>query len=126
MWQQVVENADVLCIDVRECLKEIGQILKRVPSIFFCGFDNAVDRRTGRGNQQAFKRALRHFPVSRMKPPPVRIRCFGIVLALAVGRTSVTDNRGTTSIAYEAVSDRVTSVTDPVTGTISYTLINDN
>jgi YD repeat-containing protein len=45
----------------------------------------------------------------------------------ANGRTSsVTDNRGTTSIAYEAGSDRVHSVTDPVTGTISYTLINDN
>lgn len=42
----------------------------------------------------------------------------------ANGRTeSVTDNRGTTSIAYEAGCDRVSSVTDPVTGTISYTYL---
>lgn len=40
----------------------------------------------------------------------------------ANGRTvSVTDNRGTTSMAYEAGCDRVASITDPVTGTISYT-----
>jgi RHS repeat-associated protein len=38
------------------------------------------------------------------------------------GRTdSVTDNRGTTTIAYESGNDRVSSVTDPVTGTIGYT-----
>ena len=37
------------------------------------------------------------------------------------GRTSsVTDNRGTTSMGYEAGDDRLTSVTDPVTGTTSY------
>lgn len=34
---------------------------------------------------------------------------------------SVTDNRGTTSLAYESGCDRVSSVTDPITGTISYT-----
>ncbi len=40
----------------------------------------------------------------------------------ANGRTaSVTDNRGTTSIAYETNNDRVASVTDPITGTIEYT-----
>ena len=33
---------------------------------------------------------------------------------------SVTDNRGTTSLTYEAGSDRVSSVTDPVTGTLTY------
>ena len=38
------------------------------------------------------------------------------------GRTfTVADNRGTTTIAYENGSDRVHSVTDPVTGTIAYT-----
>ena len=38
------------------------------------------------------------------------------------GRTeSVTDNRGTTTMAYLSGTDRVASVTDPVTGTISYT-----
>lgn len=38
------------------------------------------------------------------------------------GRTvSVTDGRGTTTMAYEAGCDRVHSVTDPVTGTTSYT-----
>ncbi|BDI28739.1 hypothetical protein CCAX7_007900 [Capsulimonas corticalis] len=41
------------------------------------------------------------------------------------GRTqTVTNNRGTTSISYEAGSDRVHSVTDPITGTISYTYLN--
>jgi RHS repeat-associated protein len=40
----------------------------------------------------------------------------------ANGRTeSVTDNRGTTTLAYETGNDRVASVTDPVTGTVSYT-----
>lgn len=40
----------------------------------------------------------------------------------ANGRTStVTDNRGTTAMTYEAGCDRVASVTDPVTGTTSYT-----
>ena len=40
----------------------------------------------------------------------------------ANGRTeSVTDNRGTTTLAYEANRDAVTSVTDPVTGATSYT-----
>lgn len=40
----------------------------------------------------------------------------------ANGRTStVTDGRGTTTIAYEAGCDRVASVTDPVTGTTGYT-----
>ena len=40
----------------------------------------------------------------------------------ANGRTySVQDNRGTTTMAYEAGCDRVHSVTDPVTGTTSYT-----
>ena len=40
----------------------------------------------------------------------------------ANGRTeSVTDNRGTTSLAYETRNDRVASVTDPVTGAVSYT-----
>jgi hypothetical protein len=34
---------------------------------------------------------------------------------------SVTDNRGTTTLAYETASDRVSSVTDPVTGAVSYT-----
>jgi YD repeat-containing protein len=34
---------------------------------------------------------------------------------------SVTDNRDTTSLAYENASDRVSSVTDPVTGAVSYT-----
>ncbi|GAI97112.1 unnamed protein product, partial [marine sediment metagenome] len=34
---------------------------------------------------------------------------------------SVTDNRGTTAIAYETDCDRVASVTDPETGTVSYT-----
>lgn len=38
------------------------------------------------------------------------------------GRTeSVTDNRGTTAMTYETGCERVSSVTDPVTGTISYT-----
>ena len=38
------------------------------------------------------------------------------------GRTlTVTDNRGTTTTAYEDGNDRVHSVTEPVTGTISYT-----
>ena len=38
------------------------------------------------------------------------------------GRTlSVRDNRGTTTMAYEAGCDRVSSVTDPVTGTTGYT-----
>jgi YD repeat-containing protein len=38
------------------------------------------------------------------------------------GRTeSVTDDRGTTTMAYESGNDRVASVTDPVTGTVSYT-----
>jgi RHS repeat-associated protein len=38
------------------------------------------------------------------------------------GRTeSVTDNRGTTTLAYETGNNRVGSVTDPVTGTVSYT-----
>jgi len=38
------------------------------------------------------------------------------------GRTeSVADNRGTTTMAYEPGNDRVSRVTDPVTGTISYT-----
>ena len=38
------------------------------------------------------------------------------------GRTqSVTDNRGTTSIAYETGGDRVASVSDPVSGTMAYT-----
>src|SRR5207244_2222066 len=37
------------------------------------------------------------------------------------GRTeSVQDNRGSTLIAYEAGSDRVSSVTDPVTGAVGY------
>ena len=40
----------------------------------------------------------------------------------ANGRTqSVTNNRGTTTFAYETGNDRVSSVTDPVTGAISYT-----
>ena len=40
----------------------------------------------------------------------------------ANGRTqTVSDNRGTTTMAYETGNDRVSSVTDPVTGTISYT-----
>ncbi len=40
----------------------------------------------------------------------------------ANGRTqTVSDNRGTTSMAYEAGNDRVASVADPVTGTMSYT-----
>lgn len=40
----------------------------------------------------------------------------------ANGRTeSVTDGRGTTTIAYQTGCDRVASVTDPVTGTLSYT-----
>ena len=34
---------------------------------------------------------------------------------------SVTDNRGTTTMAYEVGNDHVLSVTDPVTGPISYT-----
>lgn len=33
----------------------------------------------------------------------------------------VTDNRGTTTLAYQAGNDRVASVTDPVTGAVSYT-----
>src|SRR5438270_7945600 len=38
------------------------------------------------------------------------------------GRTeSVTDNRGQTLIAYEAGNDRVSNVTDPVTGQVGYT-----
>ena len=38
------------------------------------------------------------------------------------GRTStVSDNRGTTVLAYENGCDRVHSVTDPVTGTLAYT-----
>ena len=38
------------------------------------------------------------------------------------GRTSsVTDNRGTTTMGYEGGDDRLISVTDPVTGTTSYT-----
>ena len=32
-----------------------------------------------------------------------------------------TDNRGTTTMNYESNSDRVSSVTDPVTGLMSYT-----
>jgi len=37
------------------------------------------------------------------------------------GRTgTVSDNRGTTTLAYETGSDRISSATDPVTGTISY------
>jgi RHS repeat-associated protein len=40
----------------------------------------------------------------------------------ANGRTeSVTDGRGTTTIAYETGNDRVASVSDPVTGAVSYT-----
>ncbi len=40
----------------------------------------------------------------------------------ANGRTeSVTDGRGTTGMAYEPQADRVAGVTDPVTGTTSYT-----
>jgi YD repeat-containing protein len=40
----------------------------------------------------------------------------------ANGRShSVTDNRGTTTLAYESNSDRLSSSTDPVTGAISYT-----
>jgi RHS repeat-associated protein len=40
------------------------------------------------------------------------------------GRTnSVHDGRGTTVFTYEAGSNRVTSVTDPVTGTLSYTYL---
>ncbi|MCW3055742.1 MAG: repeat protein [Chthonomonadales bacterium] len=40
----------------------------------------------------------------------------------ANGRTqSVTDNRGTTTFGYEAGNDRIATVTDPVTGTTSYT-----
>ncbi|MGV3719790.1 MAG: RHS repeat domain-containing protein [Actinomycetota bacterium] len=40
------------------------------------------------------------------------------------GRTeSVTDGRGTTSMSYETGNDRVASVADPVTGTISYTYL---
>ncbi len=34
---------------------------------------------------------------------------------------SVTDNRGTTSLAYETGNDRVSSVTDPITGAVGYT-----
>jgi RHS repeat-associated protein len=42
----------------------------------------------------------------------------------ANGRTeSVTDGRGTTTIAYETGNDRVSSVTDPVTGAIGYTYL---
>ena len=42
----------------------------------------------------------------------------------ANGRThSVADHRGTTTIAYETGCDRVKSVTDPVTGTVSYTYL---
>ncbi len=37
--------------------------------------------------------------------------------------TSVTDGRGTTSLAYEAGCARVKSVTDPLTGTLSYTYL---
>ena len=38
------------------------------------------------------------------------------------GRTeSVTDGRGTTEINYESGNDRVASIEDPVTGTVSYT-----
>ena len=33
---------------------------------------------------------------------------------------NVTDNRGTTTLAYESNSDRVHSATDPVTGTTTY------
>jgi RHS repeat-associated protein len=40
----------------------------------------------------------------------------------ANGRTqTVTDNRGTTTLAYEPGNDRVSSVTDPVTGVVGYT-----
>ncbi len=40
----------------------------------------------------------------------------------ANGRTeSVSDNRGTTTLAYESNSDRVHSTTDPVTGATTYT-----
>jgi uncharacterized protein RhaS with RHS repeats len=40
------------------------------------------------------------------------------------GRTkAVTDNRGTTTLNYENGCDRVASVTDPVTGTVSYTYL---
>src|SRR5205814_2246929 len=40
----------------------------------------------------------------------------------ANGRTeSVSDNRGTTTLAYDTGNDRVASVTDPVTGTVGYT-----
>jgi RHS repeat-associated protein len=40
----------------------------------------------------------------------------------ANGRTeTVSDNRGMTTLAYEPGCDRVRSVTDPVTGTLSYT-----
>jgi len=43
----------------------------------------------------------------------------------ANGRTeSVTDGRGTTTLTYESGNDRVASVTDPVTGTMSYTYLN--
>lgn len=42
----------------------------------------------------------------------------------ANGRTeSVTDDRGTTTLAYESGNDRVASVTDPVTGAMSYTYL---
>ncbi len=34
---------------------------------------------------------------------------------------SVTDNRGTTTLSYEAACDRLHSITDPVTGAVSYT-----
>lgn len=34
---------------------------------------------------------------------------------------TVADNRGTTTLAYESANDRVSSVTDPVTGAVGYT-----
>jgi len=37
--------------------------------------------------------------------------------------TGITDNRGTTTIAYEPGTSRVSSVTDPVTGIVSYSYL---
>ena len=61
------------------------------------------------------------FPATAATPAETVSYSYG-----ANGRTeSVTDNRGTTSLVYETGNDRVSRITDSVTGQMSYTYLPD-
>jgi len=96
--------------------------LNRTTTMSYDAAGRVITSTDPNGNVSTFTYNVLGQPQTTTAPPTANTPSETITYTYdANGRTAtVSDNRGTTSMAYEAGCDRVHSVTDPVTGTLSY------